>query len=167
MDNVLSLLKKDFLILLILGVSNFLPILGRWLMGERMAAPVDLGIRWLDGRPVFGPHKTWRGLILSIAGAGIFSNLTGIGLAPGMKLAAISMGGDLLSSFIKRRRGLRSGASVPLIDQGLESMFSLAILRTELCLTWIEVFLLTGLFILFDIILSPILYRLGVRRNPR
>ncbi len=166
MENTLSLLRKDFAILVILGASNFLPIVGRWLMGERMATPVDFGWKWLDRRPILGPHKTWRGLLLAIVGAGICSNLVGIGAMTGVKLAALSMGGDLLSSFIKRRKGLRSGTSAPLIDQGLESILPLAILRTELYLTWMEVFLLTGLFILFDIILSPILYKLGVRRNP-
>lgn len=153
-------------ILLILGAANFLPIIGRLLLGKRLAAPVDLGVKMPDGRPVFGPHKTWRGLAFSLAGTPVFSMILGFDPILGLKAAALSMIGDLAASFIKRRMGLESGAKATGLDQIIESALPLLVLRQEFYLEPGEVLLLVVAFMVLNITLSPILYRLKIRRNP-
>ncbi|MBS7644797.1 MAG: CDP-2,3-bis-(O-geranylgeranyl)-sn-glycerol synthase [Candidatus Bathyarchaeia archaeon] len=85
-------------------------------------APLDLGRKFMDGKPIFGPHKTFKGFIGGlIAGwmtATILSALLGWGwLKPGLLACAGSMMGDLIGAFIKRRIGLKAGESAPLLDQ--------------------------------------------------
>lgn len=88
--------------------------------------PIDLGKKFIDGKRIFGDHKTIRGLISGI----ICGILTGpllylLQLEPNLyhstiKALLLSIGthiGDLLGSFIKRRLNLKPGASAPILDQ--------------------------------------------------
>ena len=76
------------------------------------------------------------------------------------------MAGDLASSFIKRRLKLRSGAKAIGLDQGIEAFLPVALLRGRLQLDWTDCILITAVFFLLDIILSPTFFRLGFRQNP-
>ncbi len=156
----------DLLLLLLLGWCNFLPILGRWALKDRFAWPVDLGLKWFDKRPVFGPHKTWRGLTLAVAGTTAASAITPFGPILGAKLAGLSMIGDLIASFIKRRLGLRSGQMALGLDQGMESFLPLFLLRDEIAVEYYEILILVILFAAGELIISPILYKVRIRRNP-
>jgi CDP-2,3-bis-(O-geranylgeranyl)-sn-glycerol synthase len=83
--------------------------------------PIDLGKKFLDGKPIFGKNKTYLGF---------FSGLV-IGTAIGIAESALfdyyilfglltSMGGllgDLAGAFLKRRLGLAPGELLPIIDQ--------------------------------------------------
>nr|HDN00542.1 CDP-archaeol synthase [Deltaproteobacteria bacterium] len=162
----LHLWQRDILILIFLGWSNFLPILGRVVFKKYLSTPLDLGYRWIDNNYLLGPHKTWRGLIVSIIGTGLASHFTPFGLILGLKLATFSMSGDLISSFVKRRIGLKSGSRSFLLDQGLESFLPLWILKDSLFICWTEIILIVSSFILLEITLSPIFYMLHIRRNP-
>jgi CDP-2,3-bis-(O-geranylgeranyl)-sn-glycerol synthase len=85
-------------------------------------APLDFGKKFMK-KPIFGKHKTVRGTISGLCAGFLtafaeypFLNymlLTGIMLSIGTIL------GDLLGSFIKRRAGIKEGASVFLMDQYL------------------------------------------------
>jgi CDP-diglyceride synthetase len=161
----LHLWQRDILILLLLGWSNFLPILGRIALKERLSAPLDLGYKWIDNRYLLGPHKTWRGIIISVIGTGLTSHFTPLGLALGLKLATYSMSGDLISSFVKRRMGLKSGSKALLLDQGLESFLPLWVLKDSLFICWTEIILIIFSFTLLEIGLSPLLCRLHLRRS--
>lgn len=163
---VLSWWQRDALLLLLLGWCNFLPILGRVVFQERLAYPVDLGAFWLDGRPAMGPHKTWRGLALSVAGTALAADLAPFGWAMGLRVGILSMTGDLATSFVKRRLGFEYGRQALALDQGLESLLPLVDIKGELGLTWTEVAGLVALFVALEILLSPVLYRLHIRRNP-
>jgi CDP-2,3-bis-(O-geranylgeranyl)-sn-glycerol synthase len=91
--------------------------------------PIDDGRTFLDGKPIFGAHKTFRGFfagLLTGTLVGILQNV--IGKFPSMPLFeyplllgfTISLGalfGDLLDSFIKRRLNLSPGAPFPVVDQ--------------------------------------------------
>ena len=55
-------------ILVLLVVVNGAPIIAARLFGSRYDAPVDLGARLPDGRPLFGSSKTWRGLAAAAGG---------------------------------------------------------------------------------------------------
>ncbi len=161
-----DILLHDLILLLLLGWSNFLPILGRVFLRDRLAVPVDLGLRLPDGRELFGPHKTWRGLGFSIAGTALAASLTPLGPGLGARLAAWSMLGDLASSFIKRRLGLKSGAKAIGLDQGLESFLPLYILQEDLGISILETTCLVVVFTALELIISPILYRIHIRKNP-
>ena len=84
-------------------------------------APLDGGRSLADDRPIFGPHKTVRGVI-----AGIFVG-TLIGLAEsvvdsrlaiaGFMIALGAVLGDLLGAFVKRRLNIEPGKAFPILDQ--------------------------------------------------
>lgn len=155
------------ILLFLLGTANFLPILARTVLGDHFALPVDLGrLKWFDGRDLFGPHKTWRGLAFSTLGTAAAASLTPFGAAIGTKIALLSLSGDLISSFIKRRFRLRSGAFAPGLDQGVEAVLPLWAFKEDLAITWAEICIVTALFAICELAVSPILYRLGIRRNP-
>ncbi len=166
MQDLQATFTRDFMLLILLGASNTLPIVARILMKRRFDTPVDFNMPFPDGRPVFGPHKTWRGIAASLSGTGILSWMLGVGLLTGIKLAFFSMAGDLLSSFIKRRMNLKSGARATGIDQAIEAFLPLAVMKGQLGISWTECFGITILFTVLEIILSPIFYRLGFRRHP-
>jgi CDP-2,3-bis-(O-geranylgeranyl)-sn-glycerol synthase len=158
--------QRDILILILLGWSNFLPIVGRIIFQKRLSTPLDLGYRWLDNRYIFGPHKTWRGIIISVLGTGLVSHFTPLGMMLGFNLAIFSMVGDAVSSFVKRRLSLKSGNKVLLLDQGLESFLPLWILKDSFFIGWTDIILIVSCFTILEIALSPLLYILRIRRNP-
>ena len=98
-----------------------------------MAVPVDSNIS-LGGKPLFGPHKTVRGLVtgivLAIAVAFIQHLLYNVtvfqqlsltdyrqwGLL-GLLMGSGALAGDLLKSFIKRRVGIEPGKPFIPFDQ--------------------------------------------------
>ncbi len=89
--------------------------------------PIDLGKKFLDGKPIFGSHKTYRGFILGLA-VGTLVGWAQEVLAPnvglpkgnvllGFVLSLGAMIGDLFGSFLKRRLALKPGAPLPVSDQ--------------------------------------------------
>ncbi len=163
---LLSAPERIILILMLLGAANTLPIAARRIFRNRWEAPVDRGMKWVDGRPLFGPHKTWRGLLFSLAGTTILASFTPADVLNGFCLAVLSMTGDLLASFIKRRMNLKSGAKAVGLDQGIEALLPLFLLRKHLFISWQEMAIITILFTVSELIISPVLYRMGIRRNP-
>ena len=108
-------------ILFFLFWGNLLPPLASLALGDRLAKPVDHGLSWFDGRPLFGPHKTIRGILASLLGGALTFPLLGISWQAATYAATLLMLGDLLSSFIKRRLGMASGESVFGLDQIFEA----------------------------------------------
>ena len=108
-------------ILCFLFWGNLLPPLASLALGDRLARPLDQGATWFDGRPLFGPHKTIRGILASLLGSTLAFPLLGVSWQTAMGAAALLMAGDLLSSFIKRRLHLASGESVFGLDQIFEA----------------------------------------------
>ncbi|MGC8699821.1 MAG: CDP-2,3-bis-(O-geranylgeranyl)-sn-glycerol synthase [Candidatus Micrarchaeia archaeon] len=90
--------------------------------------PLDFGKK-IKGKPIFGPHKTIRGLVFGIASGIIVGAIESLFLPYMLILGiALSLGthaGDLLGSFVKRRMGKKSGANMPIIDQYLFLVFAL------------------------------------------
>jgi len=109
-------------ILFFLFWGNLLPPLASLALGDRLAQPVDHGLAWFDGRPLFGPHKTIRGILASLMGGTLAFPLLGVSWQTAACAAALLMAGDLLSSFIKRRLSLASGESVFGLDQIFEAL---------------------------------------------
>ena len=120
-----------FWFLLPAGMANMAPIIFNRL--PLLNVPVDFGRQW-RGKPIFGPHKTYRGFFVGVVLAigfvylqkwlaphiGSYNlvnyqtiNLIGLGFLLGFG----ALTGDLLKSFAKRRVGRRSGQSWVPFDQ--------------------------------------------------
>lgn len=153
-------------VLVLLGVANFAPILATRLFGQRWAAPLDGGAVLSDGRPLFGAGKTIRGIVLSILCTAAAAPLLHVGIAVGMFIAAASMAGDLLASFFKRRMGLPAHARAPGLDQVPEALLPLILLASGGCLRWRDAAYIAVAFVVLDVVLSRVLYRLHVRDSP-
>jgi CDP-2,3-bis-(O-geranylgeranyl)-sn-glycerol synthase len=153
-------------VLLLLAVANGTPVIVKRLLGPRLAGPIDFGRRLPDGRPVFGPSKTWRGLLLAIFATSLAAAALDLGWRLGLLVGALAMLGDLLSSFTKRRLGRASSSRALGLDQIPESLLPLIACRGPLGLDWLDVMLGTAVFLLGEILLSRWLYRLRIRDQP-
>ncbi|MDD3815130.1 MAG: CDP-archaeol synthase [Desulfocapsaceae bacterium] len=126
---------------------NALPPLVSMFCGDRWNWPVDCSRTWQDQQPIFGPHKTIRGILSSVLGGIIIAPLIGVAWWVGALTSLLAMSGDLLSSFIKRRRTLKSGTEVVVLDQLFESLFPALFLTQILDLSWEQVAAIEILFI--------------------
>ncbi len=153
-------------LLILLTVANGSPIIAKWALGDRFSTPLDYGMKFADGRPIFGPSKTIRGILISIlvttAGAPI------LGLEPqiGSLVAATAMAGDLCSSFIKRRLGRPQGSKATGLDQIPESLLPLLASRWMLSLTAVDILIGTAVFMAGELLLSRLLFMLHIRDRP-
>lgn len=87
---------------------------------------MDFGRNFIDGKPLFGSHKTFRGFFSGL----LIGTLVGIAqsnvnvpifetppILLGFVLSLGGLTGDLIHSFVKRRLNLPPGASFPVADQ--------------------------------------------------
>ena len=91
-----------------------------------------------------------------------------LGYAPGFGLVfgALAMSGDLVSSFIKRRRGLRPGARCPVLDQVPEALLPAIYALFSLQIPGWGAIILAISFMLAQMAISRPLYRLRIRKHP-
>jgi CDP-2,3-bis-(O-geranylgeranyl)-sn-glycerol synthase len=153
-------------LLLLLAAANVAPILGKRLLGARAGWPVDGGRRFLDGRPLLGPSKTWRGLLLGTAAGALLAPLLGFTWAVGAMAGLLSLAGDLLASFTKRRLGVPSSGQAFGLDQVPEALLPLLVLRETLDLSWPVLAGVTLAFLLLETPAARLSYRLGLRDRP-
>ena len=147
--------------------------------------PVDFGKTFIDGKRIFGPGKTLRGLIggtLIGIFVGVLLQLTEKSLHLGLPsfdpiyvIVTLSFGamlGDLVESFFKRRIGLSRGRPLPLADQ-LDFVAGAWVLTYIFFPAWfIQNF--TPAVILIVLVLSPLIhlavnlvgYKLGKKQEP-
>lgn len=84
-------------------------------------AALDGGRTLADGQPIFGSHKTVRGVVAGI----IAGTLIGLAESPvdsrlafaGFMIALGAVLGDLFGAFVKRRLKVEPGKSFPILDQ--------------------------------------------------
>lgn len=131
-----------------------------YLLGNRLAAPLDGGLKLIDGHRLLGAHKTWRGLIAAVLACALASALLGRSIRLGLSFGVLSMSGDAASSFLKRRLRLAPGANIPGLDQVPEALIPLVTLSGPLGIGVGGACGLTGLFVLADLAISPIRRRL-------
>jgi hypothetical protein len=151
---------------LLLALSNGVPIMATRLLGTRLSHPIDGGGLWRDGKPLFGASKTFRGILLSVAATSAGSALLGFPWSLGAVVAGLSMAGDLVSSFTKRRLGLPAGSRATGLDQIPESLFPLLAVARALSLNAGDVAATLVIFFAGEILLSRVLYRLHIRDRP-
>jgi len=152
--------------LLLLGVANGTPVLAKRFLGKRYGTSLDGGLKFPDGRPIFGPSKTVRGVVLSVIFTVLAALLLGFEWITGAGLAAASMLGDLVSSFVKRRLGLRVHSQAFGIDQIPESLLPLLLMRDHLGLESGDIILIVAAFIALELALSRLLFKLHIRDRP-
>jgi len=135
-------------ILTLLCVINLVPPLLTMYLGDRWQRPVDGGRRFLDGKPLFGSHKTWRGLVGAVLAGALAGGLLGFPWWEGPLVASLAMAGDLISSFIKRRMGDRESSPVPGLDQVFEGALPFLALAPHhslsLSFVWVTVLLFSA-----------------------
>ena len=153
-------------LLVLLIIANGAPILTSYLMGKRWGFPLDAGLLFVDGQPLLGQSKTLRGVLCSIALTGAAAPLLGLTINQGCNLAALSMLGDLLSSFVKRRLKLKPSSMMLGLDQVPESLLPLLLLKDPLGLTWPGIARAVVLFLVLELVLSRLLFRLRIRKTP-
>lgn len=152
--------------LFLLLVANGTPVLASKFLGDHAAWPLDGHLMAADGQPLLGESKTFRGILLAVSFTAIAAEVLGLGWKLGLSIGALSMAGDLFSSFTKRRLGMPPSSKAPGLDQIPEALLPLAVCATPLGLRWHEVALLVGIFWVLEVLLSRVLYSLHIRKQP-
>jgi len=152
--------------LLLLMAANGAPVVAAKVLGPRCGWPLDGGRVLADGRPLFGRSKTWRGVVLAVAATAVTGACLGLGWGWGAGFGAAAMAGDLISSFTKRRLGLASSDMAPGIDQIPEALLPLLVCRAALGLSAADIAAAVVLFLVGEIWLSRILFRMHLRDRP-
>jgi len=153
-------------LIILLSLANGSPIIAKWILGETFANPIDGGAQFVDGRPLFGPSKTIRGVVVSLLVTALGAPLLGLPIWIGLLVAAAAMAGDLLSSFLKRRLGLAASSKATGLDQIPESLFPLIACRSTLSLTAVDIMAGCIVFFVAEVLLSHLFFRLRLRDRP-
>ena len=91
-----------------------------------------------------------------------------LGMPPtiGLIVGAGAMGGDLLSSFIKRRLGMTTSSQALGLDQIPEALLPMLAVKPMFDLSWPAILETVVAFLMLELLLSRLLYHLRVRRQP-
>src|SRR5664280_3570070 len=119
-------------LLVLMTLANGTPIVAKKIFGPHFSFPLDAGTIFFDGRPLFGHSKTIRGIVVSILVTTASAPLIGLDLTVGAIVASAAMGGDLFSSFVKRRLNVPPSNQALGLDQIPESLFPMLACREVL-----------------------------------
>lgn len=153
-------------VLLVIIAANGAPIVARRIFGASMTQALDGGWRFVDGRPLFGASKTWLGIVSMLLAGMTVALLLGLETQSGLLIVAGVVGGDLFSSFIKRRLGMAVSAMAVLLDQVPESLLPYLLVRESLQLPWLEIGAAIVSFTVFELLVSRFLYWMHIRKQP-
>ncbi len=160
---MLLLAKFVFLIF----CANGAPVIARSCCRNTMLArPIDAHKLFIDGKPLLGPSKTWRGLLASLLITAPCAVLVGFDLLDGLIIASLAMLGDLTSSFIKRRLNISASDMALGIDQVPESLLPLLYAHFQYQLPVAYIFLGLLIFFALELLLSKLLFKAGIRKRP-
>ena len=137
-------------LVLLLVITNGAPVIARLLLRQRFNQPLDCNLQFIDGRPLLGPAKTVRGFVSAISLTALTATLFDLSPVQGSLFALLGMSGDLVSSFIKRRLGITSSRSAPLLDQLPETLLPLWVLHPVLEETPQEACIAILVFVIID-----------------
>ena len=162
-------------LLLLIVIANGSPIVAQKLLGRHWQTPLDAGKDFIDHKPVFGPAKTWRGIVAACLLTGLAAVLMDFPVVTGFLVALSAMLGDLLSSFIKRRLSMESSSRALGLDQVPESLLPLLLLKfyapllppaLQATVSWTMVWQIVAMFFVVELLLSRILYHMRIRNEP-
>ena len=155
-----------FQLLILVAVANATPVFAKKILGRALSWPLDGGAVFADCQPLLGASKTIRGVLLSALVTPLAAVLIGLNGPIGLVVALSAMVGDLASSFVKRRMGLPPSSMAIGLDQIPEALFPLLAVRLLLPVTIVEVLVGTAIFFAGSLVVSRILFTLGVRDEP-
>lgn len=139
--------------------------------------PIDFGKTWRK-KHIFGKNKTIEGALGGVifgTAVGLFQALSlqplivpylQIPILTPLTVIKLSVGailGDLLGSFIKRRKSIKSGEPLPIVDQ-LDFIFG-ALLLTGFPLPFTQTLLLLFITLIFHVISNIFAYLTKVKRH--
>lgn len=153
-------------LLILLGLANGTPVAVNRLLGTRWNWPLDGGLKLPDGQPLFGASKTVRGIATAILATAVGACALNLGWQLGVVVGAAAMLGDLFSSFWKRRMRLNAGSRATGLDQIPESLLPALVARQALSLSAIDIAATTVIFMLAEMALSVLFFRLHLRERP-
>jgi len=153
-------------LLLLIIIANGAPIILCAIMGNYLDFAIDFGYRLPDNNPLFGSSKTWRGVVAAVIFTSIAAILIGYPASTGAQVAIYAALGDILSSFIKRRLGMAPSSMAPLLDQVPESFLPAVMLMDTFELDLQSIIILVCVFIVVELLLSGIFFKLGIRKRP-
>jgi hypothetical protein len=119
-------------LVLLLAITNGAPVTARLLLRQRFSQPLDCNLNFIDGQPLLGPTKTVRGIVSATFVTALMAPVFDLTPGQGAFFALLAMSGDLVSSFIKRRLGIASSRSAPLLDQLPETLLPLWVMHPVL-----------------------------------
>jgi CDP-diglyceride synthetase len=151
---------------MLLMLANGTPVVAKKILGERLAYPLDGGIEFIDGRPLFGRSKTIRGVVLAVLVTMAGAPLIGLQWQIGLLVGSLAMAGDLGSSFLKRRMALPTSSRASGLDQVPEALIPLLACRNSLSLTIADIGVTAALFCIGEVLLSRVLYAVRLRDRP-
>ena len=152
--------------LFLILVANGAPVLLNYIFSHRVSYPVDFGLKLNDKQYLLGRTKTWRGIVSSLLATILVAIFIGYDAVTGAVVSLLAMSGDLLSSFIKRRLMKKESAQAFLLDQIPESLFPSLWLLVMDYIDLTQVIVIVGCFIIIELTLSVVLYKIGVRKQP-
>lgn len=149
-----------------LMLANGTPVIAKKLLGSRFAQPLDGGITFFDGRPLFGSSKTIRGVLLAVMATTAGAPVAGLDWTVGLLVGVTAMAGDLCSSFIKRRMNIAPHGRAIGLDQIPESLFPLLACRAVLELGVLDILVGVVVFFIGELVLSRLLFKAHIRDRP-
>lgn len=159
------MLPVELKVLLLILIANGTPVIVTYLCGKGHR-PVDSGRVLTDGHRLFGASKTWRGVALALLATLSGALLLELSVWIGLIIGATAMLGDLLSSFIKRRLGLPSSGRALGLDQIPEALLPVLVVADTLGLSGTAIVGIVAGFVVLELALSRILYRIGLHNQP-
>jgi CDP-2,3-bis-(O-geranylgeranyl)-sn-glycerol synthase len=155
-----------FELMILITLANGAPVIAKKVMGDRLGAPLDGGKVLFDGKPVFGPTKTVRGIVTSLLVTPTAGLIMGFSWQLGVLVAVGAMAGDLFSSFAKRRMRMSSSSMALGLDHIPESLLPLFASSCLLPVSLLDILAGTTMFCAGALLLSPLLCRLNLRDRP-
>lgn len=126
---------------------------------------IDFDRRFIDGRPIFGEHKTIQGFIVGLV-AGVATAFVQDALIVGSLLTLGALLGDLGGAFIKRRLNFSPGQPFPVLDQ-LDFIVGALLLVSLVSVPSMEtIFFITILTPFFHILTNTFAYLLRIKKVP-
>jgi CDP-diglyceride synthetase len=151
---------------LLLAIANGTPVMAEKLLGRFLSYPLDAGKTFIDGRRLFGCSKTIRGIVVAVMATSACAPVLGVTWPTGSLIGVAAMAGDLISSFIKRRMGRPPSSRALGLDQIPESLLPALACKSLLALTVADVIVVVALFSVAELILSRLLFKMHIRKEP-
>jgi CDP-2,3-bis-(O-geranylgeranyl)-sn-glycerol synthase len=134
--------------------------------------PIDFGRKFVDGKPIFGKNKTFRGFFVGLfigTSVGLLeSAIFNYSIFFGLLLSLGALFGDLAGAFVKRRLGISPGNLLPIVDQVdfVAGALVFSLLLSSPALSWGLALTILLITLPIHLVTNFVAYRLGLKRNP-